>query len=147
MQYPDGSLFADIGTRRGNSALALSLNPKVHVDSYDIHDQGAGNKIKKDNIDFHLKNVFDDLSQVLKYDLILLDIDPHAGSLETRLIEYLRDENWQGVLLLDDIGPDWKALHEMWNNVQGLIKYDLTVLAHTSGTGLIDYGENVRVEL
>lgn len=146
-QYPDGSLFLDIGTRRGNSAVAMSLNPNIHVDSYDINDYNCKEQIKKDNISFHIGNLFDDLTQVLKYDLILLDIDPHSGKIETDFIAFLKDNDWKGVLILDDIGPSWKTMNEMWNNIEDLDKYDVTKIAHASGTGIIDFNNNLKVEL
>ena len=147
LQYPDGSRFLDIGTRRGASAVAMSLNPNVHVDSYDIKSYGTADKIKADNIAFHIGNLWDDLNQVLNRDVILMDIDPHNGTLEMKVVEFLKENHWKGVLILDDIhDPPWKAMWLMWEKID-LVKYDVTSIAHASGTGIVDYGNNLKVEL
>lgn len=146
MHYPAGSKFLDIGSRYGNSAVAMSLNPEVHVDSYDIKKCGQED-IDKANILFHIENIFDDMKKTLEYDVILLDIEPHAGKIETDFIAFLKDNDWKGILILDDIGPSWKTLNEVWNSIEDLKKYDVTALAHASGTGIIDFGDNLEVEL
>ena len=146
LNYPDGSKFLDIGTRRGASAIAMSLNPKVQVDSYDIHDFGCGNRIKAENISFHIDNILNDLKRVLQYGLILIDIDPHGGGEEERLVNFLKDNDWKGVLVIDDIGGSWKHMRKMWEEID-LIKYNVTAFGHASGTGIIDYGDNIKVEL
>lgn len=146
LNCPDGSKFLDIGTRRGASAIAMSLNPKVHVDSYDIKDYGCKDKIKTENISFHIANILDDLNKVLSHNVILMDIDPHKGTLEMELVEFLRDNDWRGVLVLDDIGGPWKAMREMWKKID-VVKYNVTAIAHASGTGIVDYGNNLKVEL
>ncbi len=148
LNYPDGSKFLDIGTRRGASAIAMSLNPNIHVDSYDINDYGCGDRIKANNISFHIANIFNDLTQVLEYDVILMDIEPHDGKKETILINYLKNNQWQGILILDDIAHIWKDMRKLWENVpEDLKKYNVTQLAHASGTGIIDYGNNIQVEI
>jgi len=147
LQYPDGSEFLDIGTRRGASAVAMSLNPNVMVNSYDIRSYGTADKIKSPNIAFHIANLFDDLKQVLNRDVILMDIDPHLGTLEMELVEFLKENNWKGVLILDDIcDPPWRAMRQMWEKID-VVKYDVTSIAHASGTGIVDYGNNLKVEL
>jgi hypothetical protein len=147
LQYPDGSKFLDIGTRRGASAVSMSLNPKVDVDSYDITNCGTADHIKADNIAFHIGNLWDDLNQVLNRDVILLDIDPHVGTLEMELVQFLKDNDWRGVLIIDDIcDPPWRAMRQMWEKID-VVKYDVTSIAHASGTGIVDYGNNLKVEL
>ncbi len=145
--YPDGSKFLDIGTRRGNSAVAMALNPNIEVHSFDIVDE-VRDRVKKDNITFFVRNILEDVTEILQYDVVLIDIDPHHGSEEKRLINYLRDNEWKGILLVDDIkDPPWKAMCKMWNELEDVNKYDITAMGHASGTGLIDYGNNVEVQL
>jgi hypothetical protein len=76
-----------------------------------------------------------------------MDIDPHNGTLEMKLVEFLRDNDWKGVLILDDINdPPWRAMRQMWEKID-VVKYDVTSIAHASGTGIVDYGNNLKVEL
>jgi len=134
--------IADIGTRTGNSALSLSYNEVNHVDSYDIK-QHCG--IKRKNISFFEEDILTD-SKILQYDLISLDVDPHCGSQETKCFEYLIENNWKGVILLDDIGPRWAAMNAWWNSIT-LPKWDVTKYGHESGTGIVDFSGKLEVEL
>lgn len=57
-QLPKGSKVADLGTNRGDSAIALASNPDVFVMTFDIEDRvgtPVGQKTYKDleNIDFY----------------------------------------------------------------------------------------------
>jgi hypothetical protein len=139
------SLFADIGTRFGSSAIALSYNPNNIVHTFDIIDCDYLENLKP-NIVFSKHNIWNDLSTLIKYSVIMLDIDPHDGSLEKIMIEFLRDNAYQGIVLLDDIGPLWPQLNEMWNSLTGVSKYDITHLGHFPGTGIINFNVDLQIQ-
>lgn len=134
----NNSVFLDVGTCFGNSAIALSYNPTNQVISYDLQDLGAPT-ISKENITWKIMDFMNDKS--IDYDkvsLILIDVDPHDGKQEPGMIQYLKDIGWSGLLLFDDIhlNPEMEAF---WNSFPEEDRYDLTHLGHWSGTGLVKF--------
>jgi predicted nicotinamide N-methyase len=127
----------DIGTNRGYSALALSSNSNNQVVSYDLVRYDNITKVINSNL---LKNVefkigdFLDSENIHESKIIFLDT-LHDGVFEYKVICYLKRNNWNGLLIMDDIHA-FKELNVIWNNTT-LEKYDLTRIGHASGTGLI----------
>ena len=79
----------------------------------------------------------------------MIDID-HYETIETILINRLKQLKFSGIIILDDITnhPDPEiniCMNRLWNNVQG-DKYDFTKYGHFSGTGIIVVNENVKFE-
>lgn len=133
------SYILDVGTRTGGSALALSHNPTNKVISYDLIEQGASG-IKKDNIEFKIQDFReDDTLEWDKVSIIMIDVDPHDGVQEVEMMEFLKDKGWSGIILLDDIGPGWPEVEDMWNAIDEP-KLDVTEVGHMSGTGLVNFG-------
>ena len=136
----DKSIILDVGTRTGGSALALSYNENTKVISYDLQEQGAS-QIKKNNIEFKIQDFREDDS--LNWDhvsIIMLDVDPHDGVQEEQMMEFLEDKGWKGILLLDDIGPQWPEVEDLWNRIT-YPKINVTEVGHLSGTGLVNFDE------
>ena len=138
------SVILDVGTRVGGSALALSYNENNRFISYDLTEQGAS-KIVKDNIEFKIQDFREDDS--LNYDeisIIMIDVDPHDGVQEVEMMEFLKDRGWQGIILLDDIGPAWPEVQDMWDAIEEPT-IDVTEVGHMSGTGLVNFGSKHTV--
>jgi predicted O-methyltransferase YrrM len=135
----------DIGTYDGRSAMALAHNEKNKVISYDISDHIKNNNHKvytKKNIKFNIKNVLDDLTEELikNVKIVMIDID-HYESIETKIINKLKELNFSGIIILDDITkhPDQYTnvcMNRLWNSIV-YTKYDFTNYAHWSGTGIV----------
>jgi len=139
------SVILDVGTRVGGSALALSYNENNRVISYDLVEQGAS-KIVKDNIEFKIQDFRED--ETLNYDeisIIMIDVDPHDGVQEVEMMEFLNDKEWKGIILLDDIGPAWPEVQDMWDAIEDP-KIDVTEVGHMSGTGLVNFGSKHTVD-
>ena len=136
----DKSIILDVGTRTGGSALALSYNENNKVISYDLQEQGASVNIKKENIEFKIMDFRDDDLNLDHVSIIMIDVDPHDGIQEVEMMEYLYDKGWKGLLLLDDIGPNWPEVEEMWEGIT-YDKLDVTEIGHMSGTGLVNFEE------
>jgi len=134
-KLPKGSTISDLGTLQGLSALALSSNKGVKVESYDI-DQSK-NIVEKYNIEFILGNCFDHIESILKSDLILVDIDPHDGIQEMDFYDILKENNYKGLTLWDDIHHNL-GMNNFWHKAE-LAKIDLTQYGHHSGTGVIEF--------
>lgn len=128
----NNSVIYDIGTYRGMSAIALSVNKTNKIVSYDI-----ANFLEiavPPNIEFKIGNCYDD-PDMANSPLILLDVDPHDGIFEPQFVSWLKENNFKGWLLLDDIHLN-PAMEKFWNDID-LEKYDLTDVGHYSGTGLV----------
>ena len=69
----------------------------------------------------------------------MIDVDPHDGVQEVEMMEFLEEKGWKGILLLDDIGPAWPEVQDMWDAIEEP-KIDVTEVGHMSGTGLVNFG-------
>lgn len=131
-----GAKISDLGTLQGLSALALSYNPKVNVISYDI-DLSKNIVAGKENIKFVEGDMFDHLDEILKSDLILVDVDPHDGLQEERFLDLLIDNSYKGITIWDDIHHNVE-MATFWQRVK-VDKVDVTSKGHHSGTGMIEF--------
>ncbi len=150
-------IFYDIGTCSGASALALGSNPSNHVVSWDITEDYR--KAKEyawpcvdgmDNLEFRTKDIFEEPTWIYDVaDIIFLDITPHDGVQERKFMEVLDASNFEGILILDDIRGGGRVpkrypkMVEWWESIDRP-KYELSY-AHTSGTGIISYGEELKI--
>ena len=142
----DNTTILDVGTRTGGSALALSYNDKNQVISYDLVEQGASSAIKKENITFKIQDFRED--DTLDWDnisIIMIDVDPHDGVQEVEMMEFLNEKGWKGIMLLDDIGPGWPEVQDMWDAIEEP-KIDVTPVGHMSGTGLVNFGSKHDID-
>lgn len=134
--YSDHTLF-DVGTLKGYSALALSYNNSNRVISYDIEDLKELNDAQSlTNIEYRIGNVLDD-PRLLSAPVILLDTY-HDGFFENEFYQFLRKNNYKGLLVLDDIHLN-NPMREFWKRIEEP-KEDLTDIGHWSGTGIVDFG-------
>lgn len=151
----DNTTIVEVGTRHGKSALSLSYNPTNTVITYDIVDWEQ-QKITKENIVFKIQNFMQDKElDWSKVDVIMIDVDPHDGIKEREFMQFLYGIKWEGLLLLDDILPNWPAaipganpqeMNNWWNSLTEE-KYDLSEVGHFSGTGLVVMGNKFKVEV
>jgi len=151
----NNKIILDVGTRMGLSALAFSYNENNKIISYDLKEQGASN-IQKENIQFKIMDFRNDDS--LDYDsveIIMIDVDPHDGIQEREMFKFLKDKNWKGILILDDILNNWpvvvpganpQEMNNWWNEIQEE-KHDLSDVGHYSGTGLVNLGNKFKIEI
>ena len=134
----DDGIILDVGSRFGNSALALSYNESNQVISYNIVEEGASD-ISKDNITWKLMDFREDESiDFDKVNMILIDVDPHDGKQEPEMVKYLKEKGWNGILLLDDIHKSGE-MKSFWNTFDSESKVDVTAVGHQSGNGLVEF--------
>jgi hypothetical protein len=131
--YENETLF-DVGTNKCMSALALSFNKMNKVKTYDIIQLYPENPTVE-NVEYILGDSTKD-SDLSKCPLIFLDVD-HDGLYENVFYNHLREINWKGILLLDDIHLN-EPMRYFWNNITE-DKYDMTHVGHWSGTGLVHF--------
>jgi hypothetical protein len=130
----DNHLIFDVGTNKCMSAISLSYNKSNKVRSYDII-KNVTEYPQVSNIDFIIGDTTEDIN-LIECPLIFLDVD-HDGIYENIFYKYLKNINWKGFLMLDDIYLN-ESMILFWNNISE-DKYDLTEKGHWSGTGLVHF--------
>ena len=137
------STIIDIGTYIGSSCLALSVNPTNTVYSFDIVCKTQLLNIP--NAKFEIADLWDSAtretwsSTILASSLIFLDIDPHSGNGEYEFYQWLKQNNYQGLLFCDDIHYFKDMRDNFWHKIPSSEKIDVTAIGHWSGTGIISF--------
>jgi len=147
----NNSIIIDIGTHRGSSATALSYNSTNTIYSFDIVDKIVNNSIKQiPNIKFQYddlfdKTVFDKWTDIiLSCPFIFLDVDPHNGTMENTIYSYLKEINYPGFIVCDDIWYFKEMRDNFWYKIPDMYRYDLTVIGHWSGTGIFTFNNTIQ---
>ena len=161
--YFNNSVIVDLGTHRGESAAALSYNKSNKIYTYDIAHRGeAVVRFKKEefqNIKYILGNCIEDnwfgmamlegdppksdKEIFLSSELIFMDVDPHDGIQEDKVLNFLISNNWKGIMVCDDIvtGREFEkenshpGMRDWWNAIN-LPKYNISKNYYASGTGM-----------
>jgi hypothetical protein len=90
--------------------------------------------------------------KLLKAELIFLDT-AHNGDFENQVLNYLNNNNYKGILLIDDIYWNGK-MYYFWSAIKNR-KIDLTFIGHgdgdgpngnISGTGIVDFNNNIEID-
>ena len=128
----NNEVIFDVGTNKCMSALALSYNKSNRVKTFDIIKLLPENPTV-DNIEYILGDSTKDID-LEKCPVIFLDVD-HDGIYEDIFYDRLKNINWKGILILDDIHLN-DPMKKFWNRIEEK-KYDITNIGHWSGTGLV----------
>lgn len=142
--FNNSNLF-DIGTCGGASALALASNPSNHVHSFDLRDVHSKELQNEGNIHFYIENVLEHKEhheKLLSSPFIFLDTI-HDGIFEKQFYDFLVNNNYKGLLGLDDIhlNPNMEAF---WNNINTK-KEDVTLYGHgVAGTGIVIFNDETK---
>ena len=149
-------LIIELGTHHGTGTLALSANEKNKIISYDVKGM-FGLSHQPENLELRVENILhneDNMKELLQAKLIFMDT-AHTGDFETAIYNYLKENNYNGILLLDDI--HWSGeMIKFWNSID-ITKYDITDIGHgdprdtkgpsgnVPGTGLVDFTDKVTL--
>lgn len=140
----------EIGTHVGESAIALSYNENNTIYTFDIIDKvPLGNKCRE-----NVKYIIDDImtnndcrskwsATILSSAFIFLDVDPHNGVMEHDLYLFLKENNYQGFVICDDIWYFQEMRNNFWYKIEDKYKYDISHLGHWSGTGIFTFNKNI----
>ena len=125
----------DVGTLKGCSALAFSVNSKNKVRSFNVGNEFDLNYTPL-NAEFIIDNVlngnYNDIILGSKY--IMLDTY-HDGTFEKEFYDHLVSINYKGYLLLDDIHLNFE-MEKFWGSISQE-KYDITNIGHSTGNGVV----------
>jgi hypothetical protein len=129
----ENKILFDVGTNICMSAIALQNNKNTNkIKSFDVEKILIENP-KIDNIEFILGDSIED-NDFMNTPFIFLDTY-HDGIYEKIVYEHIKNKNWKGILMLDDIHLN-EAMINYWNSFTEE-KYDLTNIGHWSGTGMV----------
>ena len=133
-QFQNSNII-DIGTHRGNSALALSYNKTNTIHTFDIVSNiNPHIMTHTKNITCYKENIFEEETAnkykelILSCPFILLDVDPHDGGNELIWYEYLKKIDYKGFVICDDIWYFKEMRDNFWYNISHVERYDLTHL-------------------
>lgn len=129
-------ILTDLGTNRGASAVALSVNPSNLVYSIDIENVKEGESLPS-NCEYAIGNILwntDIFDRVLNSRFIMMDID-HEYHNEIQIYRRLAEREWKGIIVCDDIHLN-DPMKRFWDEVSHP-KLDITKYGHISGTGVI----------
>lgn len=138
-------VIIDIGTHKGSSALALSVNPTNTIYSFDIKHSSPMEDLS--NVQFEIADLWTPSirdaweQRILGSAMIVLDIDPHHGGQEYELYLWLKKKDYKGLLLCDDIFFFKGMRDNFWYRIPNREKLDITFLGHWSGTGVVSFHE------
>lgn len=147
----NNSNIIEIGTHLGESAIALSYNEKNTVYTFDIIDKIKPDKKLRKNIQYIIDDIMtNDLSRtkwseiVLSSSFIFLDVDPHNGYMEYDFYLYLKENNYKGFVICDDIWYFKNMRDNFWYKIEDEYKYDISDLGHWSGTGIFTFNKEFK---
>ena len=141
----------EIGTHLGESAIALSYNENNNVYTFDIIDKISSDKKVRQNIKYIIDDVMTNVESrdkwkniILSSSFIFLDVDPHNGIMEYEFYLFLKENNYQGFVICDDIWYFKDMRNNFWYKIQNEYKYDISHLGHWSGTGIFTFNNNIK---
>lgn len=142
-QYSNINII-DAGTYQGLSALALAQNPKNNIWSYDIEKKDIPFLSNYNNVELRVLDINKESVDILKSaEIILLDVDPHDGIQERAFTDLLKEIQYEGYLICDDIYLN--AEMSFWWNSLELDQYEVTRVGHMHGTGIVCYNREIKI--
>lgn len=141
------SNVVEVGTHAGSSAIAMSLDTKHTILTYDIVEMKGKNYDYIKNIIFRLTEYQNDseyLEFILNSKMIFIDA-PHNGLFERELYAWLKEKQYKGMTVWDDIHLN-EDMKSFWNDVD-LPKLDITKYGHITGTGVIYFSNDTELVL
>jgi hypothetical protein len=85
---------------------------------------------------------------ILKSKLIFFDLTVHDGIKEYEFFLFLKENNYQGIFIVNHIWNFKTMRDNFWYKIPSFMKWDLTDLGHSFGTGIIlfDQKEEEKIE-
>lgn len=129
-----GSIY-EVGTHRGASSTSLSEAVRKII-TYDIQ---SWEKCSISTNEYRVKNPLEDIKELSLAGLIFYDT-AHDGVVEREFMTALENNNFNGIVVLDDIYLN-DEMKSFWNDIKQY-KEDWTDVGHWSGTGVVYFNYN-----
>jgi len=147
----DNKHIIEIGTHVGESAVALSYNKNNIIYTFDIIDKVSEEKKQVNNIKFIIDDIMSNFETrekwkeiILSSAFIFLDVDPHNGFMEYDFYLFLKENNYDGFVVCDDIWYFKEMRNNFWYKIEYQYRYDISHLGHWSGTGVFTFNPNYK---
>jgi hypothetical protein len=147
-QINDATII-DIGTNLGLSSAALATNSTNKIITFDVADKlSSSDKAERwynNNVNFSTDNILEPGDRykwkniILGSSLIFLDIDPCSGVLEYEFYTWLKNNNYKGLLICNSIWHIKGMRDNFWYKIPSSEKYDVTMIGHFGGTGIVSF--------
>lgn len=141
----------EIGTHVGESAIALSYNKNNIIYTFDIIDKVSYEKKEVENIKFIIDDIMTNSESrekwkeiILSSAFIFLDVDPHNGTMEYDFYLFLKENNYDGFVICDDIWYFKYMRDNFWYKIPYDYRYDISHLGHWSGTGIFTFNKELN---
>lgn len=133
----------EIGTNNGFNTAALAANPDTTVITYDDYSKLPEDKYtvaSLSNVECRYTDILlEDPDTILAAKYIIVDIVPHDGNIEKNIYDHLKEINYNGTVIFDDIKLN-PAMRAFWSDIDKP-KQDITTYGHWSGTGIVFFGD------
>lgn len=135
-----------IGSLKEGAPVALGSNTENEVYAFDPQnmDLDLASVPNIHVIEDELQNSPQYYPLILKSSLIFLDTDPHDGITETNFYNFLLQNGFKGLLVLDDIHYG-NGMETFWSSITQR-KFDASLYGHHSGTGLVFFNDTTTVK-
>jgi hypothetical protein len=113
----------------------MSINSSNEINTFNLHNQ-LTLTVTPTNINVYIDDILkpEYLDLILSSRYILLDTF-HDGTFEKTFFDYLKEINYKGYLLLDDIKLNEEMIN-FWKFID-INKIDISHLGHLTGTGVV----------
>jgi hypothetical protein len=138
---------------RGLSSLALSFESSNTVHAFSNKGLMDSRVLSQRNIHFHDSDLMDASilgawkTSVLACDVIFLDCSPHDGENEYRFYEFLRENNYGGILLCDHIWEKKEMRDSFFYKISDKYRYDLSLIGSHTGTLMVGFSQESVAEI
>ena len=119
------------------NSFALKFNPnnKVHIFNQYIINELCYNTNSNSNSNSNRNELISKL--ILNSSIIFVDIEPHDGIDEYKFYTWLKNNNYKGLLIFDNIWYFKNMRNNLWYLIPPSEKVDLTRVGHISGIGIV----------
>jgi len=81
---------------------------------------------------------------ILESPLVFIDLHPHEGVIENKILQFLKAANYQGIILFDDIWYFKTMRDNIWYKIDEEYKLDVTEYSHWSGCGIVSFNKEYQ---
>ena len=141
----------EIGTHFRESAIALSYNKNNTIYTFDIINKVSQEKKQTNNIKFIIDDVITNMETrdkwkdiILSSTFIFLDIDLHNGIMEYNFYLFLKENNYQGFVICNNIWYFKEMRDNFWYKIPYEYRYDISHIGHLFGTGILTFNKNIK---